>query len=163
MKYIKTSLAIIAAFIVILVYLIIPNKIVVSKTIFVHQPGNLVVNAFMSIQYWDKWMPYKKIEGHSFIFENGKMEVGDAFLSTAKCIYSIDDVYVPVIFTSVDAGNDSSLIRYECNLYNRYISPVTRIQNYFIAKKIQQQLIPIMSAAKKYYSSNATQDSTLKK
>ena len=45
MKYIKLFLVLGFTFFVILVYLVIPNKIVVSKTTFVHQPGNLVTNA----------------------------------------------------------------------------------------------------------------------
>jgi hypothetical protein len=163
MKYLKITASILAFAFVYFTYLYIPNKIILAGNDYIPNKIDSNKKNFLEIQYWDQWMPYKKIEGHSFIFDNGKMEVGDAFLSSAKCIYTIDDVYVPVIFTSVDAGNDSSLIRYECNLYNRYFSPVTRIQNYFIAKKIQQQLIPIMTAAKKYYSSRATQDSTLKK
>ena len=163
MKYVKIAATILAIAFFYFTYLYIPNKIVFAGNDYIPKFSDSSKKDFLEIQYWDKWMPYKKIEGHSFIFENGKMEVGDAFLSTAKCIYSIDEVYVPVIFSSVDAGNDSSLIRYECNLYNRYFSPITRIQNYLIAKKVQQQLIPIMNAAKKYYSEPVIKDTSIRK
>lgn len=75
MKYIKLFLAVSVTFFVILVYLVIPNKIIVSNTSFVRQPGNLVTNAFMSIQYWDKWMPHDSINDHTFILKQGKLEV----------------------------------------------------------------------------------------
>ncbi len=163
MKYLKISASILAIAFFYLIYLYIPNKIVIVGNDYIPKFVDTKKKDILEIQYWDKWMPYKKIDGHSFVFEEGKMEVGDAFLSSAKCIYSIDDVYAPVIFTSVDAGNDSTLIRFECNLYNRYFSPIKRVHNYLIAKKIEKQLIPIMAAAKKYYSVPAIQDTTSKK
>ena len=73
MKYIKIFLALSITFFVILVYLVIPNKIVVSNNKFVQQPGNLVPNAFMSIQYWDKWMPHDSIDDHTFILRKGRL------------------------------------------------------------------------------------------
>jgi len=151
MKYIKTSLAIIAAFIVILVYLIIPNKIVVSKTIFVHQPGNLVVNAFMSIQYWDKWMPHKSIDDHTFILTQGKLEVHESFLASIKCLYTINELATPVTYSAIDAGGDSTMIRYEANVNNRFISPIKRIHNYLDSKKMKLQLDTTLEAAAVFY------------
>jgi hypothetical protein len=163
MKYLKIAASVLAIAFVYTIYLYIPNKIVFAGNDYIPKFADNKRKDILEIQYWDKWMPYKKIDGHSFIFEEGKMEVGDAFLSSAKCIYSIDDVYAPVIFTAIDAGNDSTLIRYECSLYNRYFSPIKRVHNYLIAKKIEQQLIPIMSAAKKYYSQPVIQDTTTNK
>jgi hypothetical protein len=159
-KIIGILLGIIAIVAFYFIYLFIPNRIVVAGNDYIPKFTDSNKKDFLEIQYWDKWMPYKKIEGHSFVFENGKLEVGDAFISSAKCIYSIDEVYAPVIFTSVEADSNRNMIRYECNLYNRYVSPITRVKNYLIAKKIQQQLIPIMAAAKTYYSKPATQDTT---
>jgi len=37
------------------------------------------------------------------------------------------------------------------------------VHNYLIAKKIEQQLIPIMAAAKKYYSEPTVKDTAAKK
>lgn len=106
----------------------------------------------MEIQYWDKWMPYKKIEGHSFIYDNGQMEVVEAFISSAKTRFLLDDVTAPVIFSAVDAGKDSSFIRYECIIDNRNILPNKRVHNYLVSQKIKQQLDPILLAAKNYFS-----------
>ena len=45
-----------------------------SNNNFVHQPGSIVTNTFMSIQYWDKWMPHDSIDNHTFILTQGKMK-----------------------------------------------------------------------------------------
>ena len=163
MKYLKITGSILAIAFFYFIYLYIPNRIVIAGNDYIPKLKDTNKRDILEIQYWDKWMPYKKIDGHSFIFEEGKMEVGDAFLSSAKCIYSIDDVYAPVIFSSVEAGNDSTLFRYESNIFNRYFSPIKRVHNYLIAKKIEKQLVPIMAAAKKYYSQPAVQDTASKK
>ncbi|MEI6150991.1 MAG: hypothetical protein WCQ10_00595 [Chitinophagia bacterium] len=152
MKYIKFFLITVFTFFVILVYLVIPNKIVVTNTSFVHQPGNLVTNAFMSIQYWDKWMPRKSIENHTFILEQGKLEVHESFLSAVKCLYTIHEISVPVTYSAIDAGGDSTMIRYEGNLNNKFISPMIRINNYLDSKKMKVQLDITLEAAKNFYS-----------
>ena len=152
MKYIKLFLAVSATFFVILVYLVIPNKIVVSNASFVHQPGNLVTNAFMSIQYWDKWMPHKNIEDHTFILSQGKLEVHASFLSAIKCFYTLNEMSGPVTYSAIDAGGDSTMLRYEANINNKIISPIGRINNYFDSKKMKVQLDSTLIAATIFYS-----------
>ena len=152
MKYIKLFLIITITFFVILVYLVIPNKIVVSSNNFVHQPGNVVSNAFMSIQYWDKWMPRKSIEGHTFILEQGKLEVNESFLSAIKCFYTINEMSGPVTYSAIDAGGDSTMLRYEVTINNKFIFPLQRINNYLDSKKMKVQLDITLEAAKKFYS-----------
>ena len=151
MKYIKLFLIITITFFVILVYLVIPNKIVVSSNNFVHQPGNVVSNAFMSIQYWDKWMPRKSIEGHTFILEQGKLEVNESFLSAIKCFYTINEMSGPVTYSAIDAGGDSTMLR-EATINNKFISPLQRVNNYLDSKKMKGQLDITLEAAKKFYS-----------
>jgi len=152
MKYIKLSLIACFTFFVILVYLVIPNKIVVTNTNFVHQPGNLVTNAFMSIQYWDKWMPHQSIEDHTFILRQGKLEVHESFLSSIKCLYTINEMSGPVTYSAIDAGGDSTMLRYEANINNKIISPMRRIHNYLDSKKMKIQLDSTLAAAAVFYS-----------
>jgi hypothetical protein len=152
MKYIKLSLIACFTFFVILVYLVIPNKIVVTNTSFVHQPGNLVTNAFMSIQYWDKWMPHDSINDHTFILKQGKLEVHESFLSAVKCLYTLNEMSGPVTYSAIDAGGDSTMIRYEANINNKFISPMKRIHNYLDSKKMSVQLDSTLAAAAVFYS-----------
>jgi hypothetical protein len=152
MKYIKLFLIITITFFVIVVYLFIPNKIVVSSTNFVHQPGSIVTNAFMSIQYWDKWMPYDSIDDHTFILKQGKLEVHESFLSAIKCFYTLNEMSGPVTYSAIDAGGDSTMLRYEANINNKIISPIGRINNYFDSKKMKVQLDSTLIAATIFYS-----------
>ena len=151
MKYIKIFLAISVTFFVILVYLVIPNKIVVSNNKFVQQPGNLVSNAFMSIQYWDKWMPHDSIDDHTFILRKGRLEVNESFLSAIKCFYTLNEMSGPVTYSAIDAG-DSTMLRYEASINNKIVSPMKRINNYFDSKKMKIQLDSTLIAATIFYS-----------
>jgi hypothetical protein len=152
MKFIKLFLIITITLFVILVYLVIPNKIAVSKTSYVHQPGNLVTNSFMSIQNWDKWMPHDSINDHTFILKQGKLEVHESFLSAIKCLYTINEMSGPVTYSAIDAGGDSTMIRYEAIINNKFISPIRRINNYVDSKKMKMQLDITLDAAKNFYS-----------
>jgi len=152
MKYIKLFLIIAISLFVFLVYLVIPNKIVVSNNNFVHQPGNIVSNAFMSIQYWDKWMPHDSIDDHTFILKQGKLEVNESFLSAVKCFYTINEMSGPVTYSAIDAGGDSTMLRYEATINNKFISPLQRINNYLDSKKMKGQLDITLEAAKNFYS-----------
>jgi hypothetical protein len=152
MKYIKLFVIITISLFVIIVYLVIPNKIVVSSSHFVHQPGSMVTNAFMSIQYWDKWMPHDSIDDHTFILKQGKLEVNESFLSAVKCLYTINEMSGPVTYSAIDAGGDSTLIRYEAKINNKFISPLQRINNYVDSKKMKAQLDITLEAAKNFYS-----------
>ena len=151
MKYIKLFLIIALSLFVFLVYLVIPNKIVVSNNNFVHQPGNIVSNAFMSIQYWDKWMPHDSIDDHTFILRKGRLEVNESFLSAIKCFYTLNEMSGPVTYSAIDAG-DSTMLRYEASIDNKIISPMKRINNYFDSKKMKIQLDSTLIAATIFYS-----------
>ena len=151
LKIIVAAACIVAAF---FIYLFIPNRISLKGDYYVAKESNGVTRAMLSIQYWDKWMPYKKIEGHTFIFDKGSLEVLASFVSSARTNYLLDGVYAHVNFLAVSAGKDSTLIRYDAEVYNAYFSPIKRIQNYQTAQKINTQLQIILNAAGKSFSTH---------
>ena len=152
MKYFKLFLGVTITIFVLWVYVFIPNKIIVTKTTFVHQSGNWVTNGFMQIQYWDKWMPHQSIQKNTFIFKQGKLEVHESFLSAIKCFYTLNEMSGPVTYSAIDAGGDSTLMRYEAKIDNRILSPLKRIQNYADSKKMKLQLDATLMAAANFYS-----------
>jgi hypothetical protein len=160
MKYFKIIASILAIAVFYFIYLFIPNKIVLSGNDYIPKSADELTRGIMEIQYWDRWMPYKKIEGHTFLFEKGKMEVQEAFISSAKSKYSLEDITAPITLSAVDAGKDSSFLRYECIIDNHNISPVKRVHYYLMSKEIQKELDPILLAAKKYYTQPTVKDST---
>jgi hypothetical protein len=153
MKYLKIILAIVLSAAFLFIYLFIPNRIVVSDNIYIPQAGSSVTRGFVQIQYWDKWMPRKTIQGHSFIWEDGELEINAAFIASVKSRFSKEDFEAGVIFSAVDAGKDSSLVRFEAEVDNRHLSPLTRIHNYVEAQKLKIQLNKVIRAASAYYSS----------
>lgn len=152
MKIFKLFLGIGITVFLLITYIFIPNKILVTKSAYVRQPGSSVTNGFMQIQYWDKWMPHESIEGNTFIFKQGKMEVHESFLSAIKCFYTLDEMSGPVTYSAIDAGGDSTLLRYEAIINNKVISPIKRFKNYFGSQKMKLQLDTTLEAAIHFYS-----------
>jgi hypothetical protein len=151
MKYLKIILAIVLSAAFLFIYLFIPNDIIVSDNVYVQQAGSSVTRGFVQIQYWDKWMPHQSIKGHSFIWEDGELEINAAFIASVKSRFIKEDFEAGVIFSAVDAGKDSSLVRFEAEVDNRHLSPVTRIHNYIEAQKLKAQLYKVIHVAASYY------------
>jgi hypothetical protein len=97
-------------------------------------------------------MPHDSINDHTFILRQGKLEVHESFLSAIKCFYTLNEMSGPVTYSAIDAGGDSTMLRYEANINNKIISPMRRINNYFDSKKMKIQLDITLEAAKNFYS-----------
>ena len=154
MKYLKMSLTIIVVLAIYFIYLFIPNRIILSGNDNFGKSANDAKLGILQIQYWDKWMPYKTIDtlNRRFYFENSRMDVQNAFISSAKSKFIVDDVEAILTFSAIDAGNDKTYVRYECIIENRGFSPMTRIHNYQASKKMEKELALIIQAAKKHYT-----------
>jgi hypothetical protein len=154
MKYLKVSLTIIVAIAIYFIYLFIPSRIVISGNDNFGKMANDPNFGVLQIQYWDKWMPYQKIDtvSHSFFFPNSRMDVQTAFISSAKSKFIVDEVEGVLTFSALEASNDQTYVRYECVIENRSFFPMTRIQNFQASKKMKKELEIIMQAAKKYYA-----------
>lgn len=151
MKHLKLILVVLIAAGFLFIYLYIPNKIIVNDNIIVTQSGSAVTRGFVQIQFWDKWMPNKGIEGHSFILDKGRLTINASFIASVKALYNKEDFEAAVTFSAVDGGKDSSLIRYEAEIDNRHVSPITRVQNYIAAQTLKSSLKKIIQAAGVYY------------
>lgn len=154
MKYLKIILAIVLSAAFLFIYLFIPNNIIVSDNVYVTQAGSSVTRSFVQIQYWDKWMPHKSIEGHSFIWEDGALEIHTSFIASVKANFTKEGFESAIIFSAVDAGKDSSLVRFEAEVDNRHLSPITRLHNYVEAQKLKKQLNIVIKTAAAYYSTS---------
>jgi hypothetical protein len=148
------SLTIIVVLAIYFIYLFIPNRIILSGNDNYGKSANDAKLGILQIQYWDKWMPYKTIDtlNRRFYFENSRMDVQNAFISSAKSKFIVDDVEAILTFSAIDAGNDKTYVRYECIIENRGFSPTTRIHNYQASKKMEKELALIIQAAKKHYT-----------
>lgn len=154
MKYIKPAIALLASAAFLFIYLFIPNKINIAGNEIVHQTGSGVIRSFMQIQYWDKWMPNKGIEGHSFIWEDGRFTINNSFIASAKGNFSKKGFEAPVTFSAIDAGKDSTLLRFESVIDNRHLSPITRINNYLESRSLKKQLTNVLNTAIAYYGTS---------
>lgn len=154
MKYLKMGLVAIMVLGIYFIYLFIPNRIILSGNDNYGKSANDPNYGILQIQYWDKWMPYKTMDtlNRRFYFENSRMDVQNAFISSAKSKFIVNDVEGVLTFSAIDAGNEKTYVRYECVINNRIFSPLTRIHNYQASKKMEKELAVIMNAAKKHYA-----------
>ena len=152
MKYLKMGLLAILVLGIYFIYLFIPNRIILSGNDNYGKSANDPNFGILQIQYWDKWMPHQSIQDNTFIFKQGKLEVHESFLSAIKCFYTLNEMSGPVTYSAIDAGGDSTLMRYEAKIDNRILSPLKRIQNYADSKKMKLQLDATLVAAANFYS-----------
>lgn len=155
MKYVKILVACILVIAFGFFYLYIPGKIVISGNDYFSGQAMNPQNGMTQIQYWDKWMPYKKIDGHSFIFNNSTLEVKEAFVSAAKSTLYMDGVNAPLTISALEAGKDSTYVRFECVINNYHISPLKRLHYYKTSKKMEAQIKIILQSAKQYYANQS--------
>ena len=154
MKYLKISLTIIVVLAIYFIYLFIPNRIILTGNDNFGKSANDPNLGILQIQYWNKWMPYKSIDtiNRRFYFQNSRMDVQNAFISSAKSTFIVDDVAAVLTFIAIDAGNNKTYVKYECIIENRGFSPMARIKNYQASKKMEKDLAVIIQAAKKHYT-----------
>lgn len=152
MRQYRTSAIILVIVFFAFIYFFIPNKIIVTGEYIIPQTGNSVIRGLMKTQSWNKWVPAKSIEGNSFILTEGKLEVIESLVSTVQTNFTIGDFNTPVSFSAVAIGQDSSLLKFEAVVDNRHISPIQRIQDYWISKKVKSQMNKVLDAAVKNYS-----------
>lgn len=151
MKNVKVFLASFAAVAFLFVYLFIPSHITLSSSVKIPQTGNAATRGITQIQYWDKWMPHDSIDGHSFIWKEGKLTVNTAFIASAKAVFTKENFEAPITFSAIDAGHDSAMLVFESTIDNRYLSPITRVKNYFEARKLKPRLVNVLQKAGNYY------------
>ena len=154
MRNVKVFLATCAAAAFLFVYLFIPSHITLSSSVKIPQTGNAATRGITQIQYWDKWMPYQSIEGHSFIWKEGKLTVNTAFIASAKAIFSKEDFEAPITFSAIDAGHNTAMLVFESTIDNRYLSPITRVKNYMEARKLKPLLVNVLQKAGKFYGTS---------
>ncbi len=139
----KIALSILAILVLSLVaiYLIIPNQIIIKGKQVVYQPATSLSRGIMQTAKWAEWLP-KDIE----------IKVISSLVATIQTELNVDQIQVPVVFSIEDAQNKSSTIGYETIMDNHQWSPITRIQYFIFAKKIENKLDRIIEAAGAHYN-----------
>jgi len=123
------------------VYLFIPSQISIKGSQMVYQPTTTVIRGMMQTSKWTEWMP-KEIE----------LKITSSLVATIQTALNQDGVQVPVVFSIENGENKNALISFETSMDNSQWSPITRIQYYMFAKKIQSSLDRVLSSAVAYYN-----------
>ena len=123
------------------VYLFIPSQISIKGSQMVYQPTTTVIRGMMQTSKWTEWVP-KEIE----------LKITSSLVATIQTALNQDGVQVPVVFSIENGENKNALISFETSMDNSQWSPITRIQYYMFAKKIQSSLDRVLSSAVAYYN-----------
>lgn len=139
----KIALSILAILILSLVaiYLIIPSQIIIKGAQMVYQPTTSVNRGIMQTSKWAEWMP-----------NDIELTAQSSLVATIEAKLNQDGIQVPVLFSVMDGEGKNALIGFETNMDNSHWSPITKIQYYIFAKKIQHKLDRALSAACSYYN-----------
>jgi len=155
MKYLKIILAIILIAAFYFIYLFIPSKVVLTNLEDFPKSAYDAQKGIVQVQYWDKWMPFKQKndKNKTFVFDNCTMIVEfGAKVDNAITTLTIDDIETKFRISALyDSNKDKTAVKYECIIDNSTLNPIKRIQNYYTAKRLEQQIKVIMQAAKAYY------------
>lgn len=150
-SFLKVALVILIP-LFIFIYFFIPNEILITQEVLVPQASNGTARTITDANKWKFWLPSKKQVKNVFFLENGKIELNGAGIASIKTILTMNDRQLPVTFFSIFGGKDTSIIKYETIINNRYTSPILRINNYLTSLNAKSQLKKILDAAGKYHS-----------
>jgi hypothetical protein len=123
------------------VYLLIPKLLLIKGNQMVYQPSASVTRGMMQTDKWTEWMP-----------KDIKVTIEGSLVATIQATLTLDDVQVPVLFSIMDGEGENAIISYETTMDNGNYNPITKIQYYIFAKKIQRNLDRVLSAARAYYN-----------
>jgi hypothetical protein len=125
------------------VYSLIPSQILIKGTQLVYQPTASVIRGMMQTSKWSEWMP-----------KDISLQATSSLVATIQTALDQDGIQVPVVFSIENGEGKNSLISYETIMDNSQWSPVARLQYYIFAKKIQNKLDRVLTAASAYYNYN---------
>jgi hypothetical protein len=107
----------------------------------VNQSTPSVIRGMMQSDKWSEWLP-----------KETQLRVTSSMVATIQTELTLDKINIPVEFSIMDDTSANAIIGFETSMVNSNWSPIARVQNYLFAKKIQEQLDIILSAAGNYYN-----------
>jgi len=123
------------------VYLLVPMLIIIKGTQVVNQSTPSVIRGMMQSDKWSEWLP-----------KETQLRVTSSMVATIQTELTLDKINIPVEFSIMDDTSANAIIGFETSMGNSNWLPIARVQNYLFAKKIQEQLDIILSAAGNYYN-----------
>ena len=152
MKFTKVFLAIVIAGLLCFVYLFIPSSIIVSGSSIAHQPNNSIIRGFMQLDHWGEWLPAKDTGKNAYTLNHGPLKIISSNVASVNAAYLVGAEHFPIVFATDAVGNDSTAIKYQLTIDNISLSPIKRIENYFLALSIKKELSTLIDQAGNYYS-----------
>jgi hypothetical protein len=139
-------------------YVLIPSVIKLSKIEKVAASSEEVFRYFTTPQLRDKWMPAstitdnlksKSITDSSFSFENENFRVASVQSTSATIIIGNENEKINSQVLMVSQGVDSTVIIWEAEI-NAGSNPISRINGYLTAQRIQNYFTGILDVHKKF-------------
>jgi hypothetical protein len=123
------------------VYLLIPRQMLIKGSQMVYQPATSITRGMMQTDKWSEWMP-----------KDITISIQGSLVATIQTALTLDQIQIPVLFSIMDGEGKNTIISFETTMENSSYNPFTKIQYYIFAKKIQNKLARVLSAASAYYN-----------
>lgn len=138
-------------FLVLFVYVFIPNDINNNYQVIIPQNQTGISRKIVQLNLWSQWMPYKSEQSHQFELPSGKLILSESYIASVKGLYTYSEDTVSISFLTENTGKDSTLFTVEVDMDNRHLSPFRRIKNYWQSKSLAFEIKKMIAAAQNYY------------
>ena len=150
-KIVFTFLAVIAIA-VSLVFILIPNRIIVSTIIYTNYKPTVVLRTLHENADWQRWFPGKKDAANNFYYNDQQYTLGEkTYASMDISIEKNNSLYASQI-NVLPINFDSSAVQWELELASSN-NPLKRIETYQTAKKIKRNITVLLDSFKTFIQS----------
>lgn len=138
-------------FLILFIYVFIPNEINNSYQVIIPQNQTGISRKIVQLNLWSQWMPYKTDQTHQFELPSGKLLLSESYIASVKGLYTYSKDTVSISFTTEKTGKDSTLFSVETFMDNKHLSPIKRIENYWQSKNLAFEIKKMTAAAQNYF------------
>jgi len=147
------AVAVFAAVFTSLLFVFIPNKIIVNKAIVIGNNVKGLKRALSANENWHKWWPGTADE-KGLLFSNNSYYVTDRAFSSIFISLKHDNLDTKSSLTFIPVTTDSTKLDWEIQMPTS-LNPIKRVQTYLFARSLQKDISVLLTNIKSYYSSTA--------
>ncbi len=147
------AIAVLVAVLTSLLFIFIPNTIVVNKSIMIGNNVKGLKRALSANENWHKWWP-GTADGKDLLFSNNSYSVNDIAFSSVFITIKHNNLDTKSSITFIPVTTDSTKLDWEIQLPTS-LNPIKRLQTYFFSGSLQKDIPMLLTNIKSYYSSTA--------
>jgi len=131
------------------VYIFLPRKIIVSKSIIINCTRSGAERILSAGAKWERWWPSKESANNdsNFIYKNLSYHLEGKFYNGIQIVIQNNDTKMTSKLRAVSLPNSSCAVEWICEIDSSF-NPIKKISAYRLGKKIQNDFTDILQRAK---------------